>query len=187
MRIRFTKNQTIEAMNKLTMIAVLLFISLTGFAQRGPGPAQNPEERAKRMTERLAETLELTVEQREAIYAIHLENATKRQAEFENRQQEREQLRSTMMQGQSQQREAIEKVLTPEQQKKWEELRAQQQATRGEGPRMQNRSGRPAEDGPRMRNRKGGTQKGGNEYRNGRKHDKNKQGTSVQDLNPIMN
>jgi periplasmic protein CpxP/Spy len=183
MRIRFTKNQTIEAMKKLTMIAVMLLISFTGFAQRGQGPAQNPEERAKKMTERLAETLELSAEQKEAIYAINLENASKRQAQVEVRQQEREEQRARMSEVQSQQVAAIEKILSPEQKEKWAQMRAQNQ---GEGPRMQNRKG-GSEDSPRMGKRRGESKAGVGKPRKNTEHRKDGKPIPIPELNPIMN
>ncbi|GHB46316.1 hypothetical protein GCM10008106_29080 [Mongoliitalea lutea] len=180
----FHKYQTIEAMNKLLLIATMLLISFAGFAQRGPGPNQNPEERAKRMTERMSEQLALTAEQQEAVYAINLENATKRQAEFEARREEREQMRSKMMQQQRAQRDAIQEVLTPEQKEKWEEMRAQNQQRRGQVPQMQNRERQG--EGPRMQNRRGWSEEGARPQGK-RSQERKRKGPPTSKLNPIMN
>ncbi|UJP65667.1 DUF4890 domain-containing protein [Mongoliitalea daihaiensis] len=173
-------------MNKLVLIAAMLLFSFAGYAQRGQGAAQTPEERAKRMTERLATSLELSAEQKEAIYAINLKHAGERQGQVEKRQQEREQQRKGMMEQRSTQQEEIEQLLTPDQQKKWEEMRAQNQGNRGEGPRMQNRRG-GTEDGQYMRNRRGGPKEGDGKQRRGGKQGENKKDKPTRELNPIMN
>jgi periplasmic protein CpxP/Spy len=113
-------------MKKLLMIAAILTLSFTAFAQRGQQREMStPEQRAERMTTRMAEQLELTEEQKEEIYKINLENAQKRQVEMEARRAEMEARRAEMKSQIESQKVQIEAVLTPEQKEKWEEVRTE--------------------------------------------------------------
>jgi Spy/CpxP family protein refolding chaperone len=110
----------------IAILAIFSLGALTVEAQRGPrGPQMspkkraemaNPEKRAEMMTNRMAEKLELSAAQKEEVYAIHLENASKRQAEMEAR-------KAQMQTNQKGQQAKIEAVLTPEQKEKFIELR----------------------------------------------------------------
>lgn len=117
----------------IAILAIFSLGALTVEAQRGPrGPQMspekraemaNPEKRAEMMTNRMAEKLELSDAQKEEVYAIHLENASKRQAEMEARRAEMKAKRADMQANQKEQQAKIEAVLTPEQKEKFIELR----------------------------------------------------------------
>jgi periplasmic protein CpxP/Spy len=122
-------------MKKLLMVAaVFSFGILSAQAQRGPmqrggmnaekrAEMASPEKRAEMMTNRMAEKLELNEAQKQEVYAIHLENASKRQAEMEARRAEMKAKREEMQAKQKEQQAKIEAVLTPEQREKFVELR----------------------------------------------------------------
>ncbi|AFL83747.1 hypothetical protein Belba_1110 [Belliella baltica DSM 15883] len=121
-------------MKKLIVIIAIFSLGVLSVeAQRGPRGSQmssekraemaNPEKRAEIMTNRMAEKLELSDAQKEKVYAIHLENATKRQVEMEARRAEMEARRAEMQANQKEQQAKIEAVLTPEQRDKFIELR----------------------------------------------------------------
>ncbi|MFD2201693.1 DUF4890 domain-containing protein [Shivajiella indica] len=113
-------------MKKLLMIAIIFSLSLAAFGQREQQKEKpTPEQRAERMTDRMAEQLELTEVQKQEIYAINLQNAQKRQAEMEARRIEMEARREAMKSQMESQRAQIDAVLTPEQKEKWEEIRAE--------------------------------------------------------------
>jgi periplasmic protein CpxP/Spy len=139
-------------MKKLLMIAAILTFSFTAFAQRGQQREMlTPEQKAERMTTRMAEQLELTEEQKQEIYKLTLENAQKRQEEMEARRAEMEARRSEMKLQIESQKEQIEAVLTPEQKEKWQEVR------------IENR--RKIED--RSKKERGGSADGKGSYRRG--------------------
>ena len=117
----------------IAILAIFSLGALTVEAQRGPrGPQMspekraemaNPEKRAEMMANRMAEKLELSDAQKEELYAIHLENATKRQAEMEALRVEMKAKREEMQAMQKVQQAKIEAILTPEQKEKFIELR----------------------------------------------------------------
>ncbi|MGY6742823.1 MAG: DUF4890 domain-containing protein [Cecembia sp.] len=127
-------------MKKILLIALMFAFSLGVYAQREGGPREmpSPEQRAERMTNRMAEQLELSEEQKNKVYEINLKNAQSRQAEMEARRAEaeqRRQSRQTQMQSQIQE---VEAVLSPEQIEKWSEVREtnrQRGAFSPQGPR----------------------------------------------------
>jgi protein CpxP len=136
-------------MKKLLMIAVIFTLSFSVFAQRGQQREMpNPEQRAEKMTTRMAEQLELTEDQKQEVYKIHLENAQKRQVEMEERRAEMEVRRAEM-------KSQIETILTPEQKEKWEEVRNENRR------KIEDRSkkGRGSSAGDHGRHRRGGYSK----------------------------
>ncbi|MHA7130590.1 DUF4890 domain-containing protein [Algoriphagus namhaensis] len=117
-------------MKKLMMtfgLAMLMTFTLLA-QQRGERPTA--KERAERMTEKMAEQLQLSEEQKAKILAINLEFAEKREAEKETREANREAMKSEM----KEQDERIQAVLTEEQVAKWEEAKAERRE-RDRGPR----------------------------------------------------
>ena len=113
-------------MKKLLMIAIIFSLSMSAFAQRGPNREMStPEQRAEKMTSRMAEQLDLNEEQKKEIYKINLQNAQKRQEEMESRKNEMEKRREAMKSLNESQNEQIGAVLTPEQKEKWEEIRSE--------------------------------------------------------------
>ncbi len=99
---------------------LMVMISLSTIAQQGKtGEKPNPEERAKKMTERLATELELTEAQKNQLLSINMDYAKKREAQIEARKAEMEAGKI-----EQQNREAkIQALLTESQKAKWVELK----------------------------------------------------------------
>ncbi len=132
-------------MKKLLIIAGLFAITFSPlYAQRGADNrgerGTTPEQRAERMTDRMAEELELTDAQKEQVYKIHLENAQKRQVEAEARRKEMQERREVMRAESESQKAEIEAILTPEQKAKWAEKNAESSDRRD---KMRNKQSRP--------------------------------------------
>jgi len=101
------------------IIACFLFLSASLFAQERK--RISPEERAKLRSERIAEQLELSQEQKAQVYALNLKEAEAGKKAREERKQKVIAMRDSRRNYQK----ALEEILTPEQAKKWEELKAQ--------------------------------------------------------------
>jgi Spy/CpxP family protein refolding chaperone len=99
---------------KKWMIAggLMMMISLSTFAQKGTGERRTPEQRATRITEKMAEELTLNEAQKKQILEINLEYAKKRESEMEARKAEMKEQDSKLQQ-----------VLTEEQRSKWVKLK----------------------------------------------------------------
>lgn len=106
--------------------ALMTLISLGAHAQQQQRRTATPEERATRMTERMAQELSLSEQQKKEIYAIHLERAQKRMADQEAQKAEMKARRETMK---AEEQKVLE-VLTEEQRKKWEEIKLEQRDRR---------------------------------------------------------
>ena len=104
----------------------MTLISLGAHAQQQQRRAATPEERASRMTERMAQELQLSEQQKKEIYAINLERAQKRMAEQEAQKAEMQARREQMK---SEEQKVLE-VLTVEQRQKWEEIKLEQRDRR---------------------------------------------------------
>ncbi len=115
--------------------AFLFFTSLNVAAQQERKEMPNPEERAKRMTDRMATELQLTDEQKEKVMEINLENAKKRQAEIEKEMAERK----ARMEEMKAQNEKIMSVLTEEQRQKWEQIKLERRDQRRPGGEIHDR------------------------------------------------
>jgi Spy/CpxP family protein refolding chaperone len=115
--------------------ALLVFVGMGAFAQDMKTKEKpDPETRAKMMTDRMAEKLELNDEQKAKILAINLEYAKKREAEMEAKKAEMEARKAEMDARRAEMKEQdskIEEVLTPEQKEKWVELKDQGRSRRG--------------------------------------------------------
>src|SRR5688572_15518552 len=99
--------------------ALLAFTSLSVAAQQEKRQQPNPEERAKKVTEKMATELELSEDQKAQILALNLDHAKQRQAEMEREKAEREAQRAEMKAHQ----EKVNSILTEEQRTKWEEIK----------------------------------------------------------------
>lgn len=119
--------------------ALLVLTSLSVVAQQEKRELPNPEERAKKMTERMASELELSEEQKAKVLAINLENAQKRQAQMEKEMAERQ----ARMEEMKVQEEKIKEVLTEEQRKKWEEIKLERREQRRPGGEIHDRRSMP--------------------------------------------
>ena len=127
-------------------------ISLSSIAQQRGGERPTPEQRAARMTEKLAEELSLTADQQKQILAINLEHAKKRDQDRMEQQKEREARKADMDAQKAEmkkQNESIKAILTEEQRTKWEEIKLSEK-DRGRRP------GGQIEDREEFRKRRGG-------------------------------
>lgn len=121
-------------MKKWIIASGLVLISLSTMAQqRRGGERPSPEERATRMTERLAEELQLTDAQKAQVLEINLENVKNQEAKraemTDARKKEMEARREEM----KKQDAKIKEVLTEEQKVKWEEIKKENREKRGRG------------------------------------------------------
>lgn len=114
--------------------AALVFTSLSAAGQQDRATA-TPEQRAQKLTDRIALELGLSEEQKKEIYTIQLEQAQRRQADEEKRKVEREQ-RMLEQKGQD---AKIKEVLTEDQKLKWEEIKQEHRSHRRPGGEVQNR------------------------------------------------
>ena len=106
--------------------ALLAFTSLHVAAQQEKREQPNPEERAKKMTEKMATELQLSEEQKSQILTLNLELAKKRQAEMEQQAAERK----VKMEEMKAHQEKINEILTEAQRTKWEETKLKQRDKR---------------------------------------------------------
>lgn len=106
-------------MKKLLLIAMLFSIGFAAMAQKGgQRGSATPEERAERVTNKMAEELSLSEDQKKKVYQINLDHAKKRQAEMEAR-------RAAMEADMKAQNQEIEALLSEEQKAKWAEMKAE--------------------------------------------------------------
>jgi periplasmic protein CpxP/Spy len=133
-------------------LGLMAFIGLSAMAQQRGGERPTPEQRATKMTEKMAEELSLSADQKKQILEINLERAKKmdqdraeRMKETEARKEEMDSRREEM----KKQDERIKAVLTEEQLGKWEEIKLSQK-NRGRRP------GGQIEDRDEFRKRRGG-------------------------------
>lgn len=108
---------------------LMALISLGAMAQGQRGNNRpNPEEMAKMMTERMTKQLNLSKEQQEKVYAIHLDLAQKREEERQARRAEADARKEEAQKHE----ERLNEVLTEEQRKQWVELKAERRDRRGQ-------------------------------------------------------
>ncbi len=104
---------------------LMVMISLSTMAQRKGGDRPTPEEKASRMTEKMAEELTLTEAQKQQLLAINLEfaknNEAERKAEMAARKAEMEDRKLEL----KEQDAKIQAVLTDEQKAMWAEVKAE--------------------------------------------------------------
>ncbi len=130
-------------MKKLAVVIAMVLVSgFQGWAQDDNrtrrGAERSPEKMAERVSQRLAEQLDLSENQKSEVYALHLEQAKGREAERKARME-------AMKANRAELHSKMENILTPEQQKAWEEKRKENrekmQQRRGKGPRGGNEAG----------------------------------------------
>jgi len=129
------------------------FISMGAMAQQRGGERPSPEERATRMTERMAEKLSLSVDQKMQILVINLENAKNQETKQLERTQQSDARKAVMETRKEELRaqdEKIKAVLTEAQLVKWEEVKEDIRDRRG-GP-----GGDSSNGGDNSRKRRGG-------------------------------
>lgn len=119
--------------------ALLAFTSLQLAAQQQKREMPNPEERAKKVTEKMATELELSEDQKAEILALNLDQAKKQQAEMERERAERAVRREEMKAHQ----EKVNAILSEEQRTKWEEIKLEQRDKRRPGGQVHRREDIP--------------------------------------------
>lgn len=105
---------------------MLVVTSLQVAAQQGKREQINPEERAKKVTEKMATELQLSDEQKSQILELNLEQARQRQIEMDQEMELRKKRSEDMKAHQNK----IQSILTEEQRTKWEELKEEQREKR---------------------------------------------------------
>lgn len=116
----------------LLSFSVLFALSMTLMGQPGGG-MPTAEEMAKRETEQMKSTLNLTGDQLTKVEPINLKYAQKRSELFQNGPGgDFEQIRQKMQENQKQQRAELEKVLTADQLKKYDAM-IEERRQRGPG------------------------------------------------------
>lgn len=123
----------------IMMIMLILSISMLSAQERGRGGFNaNPEERVKAQVERLEKELKLNADQKDSIHTWLLEQAKEQRGFFQNRGQDREQVREKMTALRENTDAKILSVLDDEQKVKYAEIQ-KEAANRGQGG---NRGGR---------------------------------------------
>ncbi|MDP4187087.1 MAG: hypothetical protein Q8910_05430 [Bacteroidota bacterium] len=120
---------------------LLLFIGFTALNVMGQGRA-TPEERAKRQTQQMKESLKLTDAQVQQVDAINLKFALKSDSLFKNRDNDRAQMMEKMKNVQTQKEAELQKVLTPDQFATYQKNQEAMRSRRGQGGQ-----GRPRGEG----------------------------------------
>jgi protein CpxP len=131
---------------------LVVMISLSSIAQQRGGERPTFEQRATRMTEKMAEELSLTADQKNQILSINLERAKKRDQDRVEQQKESEARKAEMDAQRAEmkkQDELIKAIFTDEQRTKWEEIKLSQKDHR-------RRPGGQIEDRDQFRKRQGG-------------------------------
>lgn len=107
-------------MKKLSLIVCgLLFLSASLYAQ--DRKRMSMEDRAKMRSERLAEQLSLSDEQKAKVYALNMKDAK----ENKKMREERRKQVSSMRDNRQEFNKELTDILTPEQQQKWESLKSE--------------------------------------------------------------
>jgi Spy/CpxP family protein refolding chaperone len=124
-----------KSISLIATIFMLLIFNASVIAQQGQGRGRgnmDPEEFAKRQTTQMKESLELTAEQLSEVEKLNLEYAEKMKEAREQAGDDREAMRSAMMEMVKAKDVKMKKILTAEQWTKFEAERKE---------RMQNRRG----------------------------------------------
>jgi len=105
---------------------LIMMISLSTFAQKGTGERRTPEQRATRITEKMAQELTLNEAQKKQILEINLEYAKKRESEMAARKADAEARKAEIEAQKAEMKEQdskLQQVLTEEQRSKWVKLK----------------------------------------------------------------
>ncbi len=99
--------------------------------KKGMGHDLSPEERAGVQTTKMVDHLGLNEKQATELRQVNLEFAKKREAMLQEHQSERQENHKAMHKLRAEQEKAIEKILTPEQLKQWQEIKPAPEHRRG--------------------------------------------------------
>jgi Spy/CpxP family protein refolding chaperone len=133
-------------------LGLMASIGLSAMAQQRGGERPSPEQRATKMTEKMAEELSLTADQKKQVLEINLAQAKKMDQERQDQMKANEARKAEMdarREEMKKQDEQIKAVLTEEQLGKWEEIKLEAKDRRG-------RPGGQIEDREEFRKRRGG-------------------------------
>lgn len=122
-------------MKKILVLSVVLFSSLSLFAQDQPRQRQTVEERAKRVTEWMKTELKLKQEQIAPVDSINLLFAKTQQVLFQAADGDRSKIRESMEGLEKEKETALSKVLTPEQLDVYKKKSQEMMQNRGRGGR----------------------------------------------------
>lgn len=122
-------------MKKLMIIACLSVAFLAHSHAQDRRTPPSPAQRAERMSQRMADQLALTAEQKKEVYSIYLDRFQKSTANRKDQHERMASIREEMVKD----REKIDSLLTPEQRQKWTELRAE--ANEGRRQRFKRKPG----------------------------------------------
>tara|TARA_R110002012_G_scaffold322109_1_gene556004 strand:- start:27118 stop:27546 length:429 start_codon:yes stop_codon:yes gene_type:complete len=138
---------------KTLVLILTALVSLNGFAQKRGGEKLSPEQMASLSTKKMTLALDLNESQQAKVYALSLENASKRQAKqselkalrasADRKRPSRDEqfaMRSEMLDHQIAQKAKMEAILNKDQFTKWEKM--QQQQKRKMANKMESRKGR---------------------------------------------
>ena len=120
-------------MKKLFVIMFVALATVATAQQRGGFQNMTAEERAKTMTDRLAELVTLTADQKTKISAIELDLAKQLETNRRNAQGDQQGMRTAMQEIERVREEKYKPVLTADQFKKYVDDRDQRQRERGQG------------------------------------------------------
>ncbi len=110
----------------LFTLGLFSLLAVSVMAQKRGGERQTAEQRAERATEKMAEELGLSDEQKAEILELNLQFAQEREEERKASREAREEMRKSreeMREKMQAQDEKIKAVLTEEQAAKWEEIK----------------------------------------------------------------
>ena len=136
----------------LIVMAVMLFAVNQASAQYGGGPRgprMSPEEMAKARVERMTKELQLTPEQAAQVEALYKEQAKAREKQREEmrnggQRPDMEQMRASMEKERKAMDEKMAKILTPEQNEKYQKMQSERPGGPGMGgPGGPQRKGHP--------------------------------------------
>ena len=130
-------------MKRIVVTFIGVMVAATTLMAQEEQAQRTPEERAKEMTTRLKEELNLTDQQSEELYAIHLKYAEERKGVMDAGKEEREAQRTEIKSINDKQKAEMKSVLTEEQVAKLDQLQEERAHRRGDRPeRSQRRRGR---------------------------------------------
>lgn len=116
-------------MKRIVLTLAIAFIGLTAtFAQSTGKQKMTPEQRAEKSTAKLEKELTLTADQKQKIYAVELDKYKQTEAWHKQTSADRKAKKDQHMASKKETDAKIDKVLTPDQKKKLEDLRTAKKA-----------------------------------------------------------
>lgn len=116
------------------LLFIITMMALVGFQaeaqQRGNREKMDPDEMATKMTDRMAEQLDLTEDQKKEVHQLHLDRIKKRMEMREKHKEEMKSRRENMQKERESEKAEMERILTPEQKEKWTEIQKENEQKR---------------------------------------------------------